>query len=403
MNRVQTLFGSFSVMMAVLAAVLIATPALAQTERTLYSFNCATDGCQPYSGLTWDATQTHLFGTTSSSGPGNAGTVFELSYSKQKGVEYQVIFSFNTTTTGNQVYSNLTYYGGALYGTANRGGDPTCQCGVVFQLKEANGAWKETVLRTFKGGTTDGSFPYGGVTFDSKGNLYGTTEHGGSGTNCGGGCGTVYEMSLVKGKIQFNILYSFQGSPLGGPYDGSQPMGTLALDSVGNLFGTTCCAGENGGNIFEVSPTNDGGWSYQTLFFFQGTTTGSEPNAGVILDSQGNLYGTVSLAATAFELSNTGVYNILYNQGDVVDSLAPLVFDNQGNLYGTTFSYGSKDNGSVFKLAAGDWSPTVLYAFTGSSGSYVQSPVTLDKNGTIYGTAYEGGTNGAGVIYEITQ
>jgi hypothetical protein len=391
-------------MVVTLGIVLIALQAWAQTEKTLYNFNCATDGCEPYSGLTWDSAQTHLYGTTSSAGPDNEGTVFELSYSKQKGIEYQVIFSFNNTTTGRLVYSNLTYYKGALFGTADQGGDPTCQCGVVFELKEVNGTWNETVLHTFKGGTTDGSFPYGGVTFDSKGNLYGTTEHGGTGTtNCGGGCGTVYELSEVKGKIQFNILYSFQGSHLGGPYDGSMPMGTLAIDAAGNLYGTTCCSGMNGGNIFEVSPTRNGGWSYQTLFFFDGTTTGSDPNAGVVLDAEGNLYGTVPLAATAYELSNQEVYSILYDQNDVVDSMAPLAFDSAGNLYGTTFSDRNGGNGTVFKLTAPDWAPSVVYVFTGSQGSLIQSPVSLDKKGNIYGTAYNGGSNNQGVIYEIVQ
>ena len=386
--------------------------AWAQTEQTIYNFNCATDGCGPYAGLTWGGK--NLYGTTSSAGPGGDGTVFELSPSKD-GWNYQVIFSFNNTTTGKDVYSNLTYYKGALYGAANGGGEPPCACGVLFELKKVKGVWTETILHDFEGGATDGSFPRGGVAFDSKGNIYGTTAYGGTAPeNCGpgNGCGTVYELSKVKGKWQFSVLYSFQGSAQGGPYDGAEPYATPAIDGAGNLYGTTCCEGTNGGNVWELSPAGGGKWNYQNWFFFNGTATGYQPNAGVILDSHGNLYGTVAGSGTAFEMTGPSPldYNLIYSQEagkvpDVIDSYAPLVFDSSGNLYGTTYTYGDGDgDGTVFELASPDWVPTILYIFPvgGADGSGIQSAVTVDKKGNVYGTASGGGSLGGGVIFEIS-
>jgi uncharacterized repeat protein (TIGR03803 family) len=403
-----------------LAAALLCQPVAAQTETTIHNFSCAPDGCEPYTGLTWNAKHTLLYGTTSSGGPSGSpgdGTIFELTPPKgsKKPWEYKVIYSLDEIPGGSQPHSSLTLYDNALYGAATSGGSATCQCGTIFELDKVKGAWTYSVLYTFTGYTNgDGANPNGGVAFDANGNLWGTTTDGGTSTNCASfGCGTIFEISKVKGKWKYQIVYSFQGNTQD-TTDGANPYGTPLVTSAGDVIGTTCCAGVNSGTAWEVSPAGNGNWSYQTVFWFDTyQNTGTEPDAGVIADADGNLYGTTQGQVIAYELtaaSSYGVEDQLWEPSPaLVTTLAPLAFDSSGNLYGSGLNGGcdvqDSGDGCVFEISPnedGGWNASILHVFTGADGETVQGAVTLDSKGHVIGTTSQGGSNGEGVIFEIT-
>jgi len=265
---------------------------------------------------------------------------------------------------------------GNLYGTTNIGGTGTgCGqngCGTVFALSPtSSGGWTETVLYNFTGGS-DGANPLTGVVIDAAGNLYGTTRHGGSATCV---CGNVYRLSPVSGGgWKETVLYSFTGGS-----DGSSPEGTVVLDSKGNIYGTTYSGGNSGcfgsgcGVVFKLSPTSNGAWSETVLHTFTGGIDGSHPLGSLAL--QGNtLYG----AAAA------------------------------GGILNTCNNYGC---GVVFKIARSStgWKETVLYRFTGGQdGSDPVGGITLDSSGNLVGTTNQGGSktsqcsNGCGLAFKLT-
>ena len=160
------------------------------TESLLYQFNGTKDGKYPYAGVIMDGLG-NLYGTTNAGGAHHFGAVFELSPSKGGWTE-STLLSFNGKD-GNSPVAGLVMDGsGNLYGTTQKGG--ANNLGVVFELSPSKHGWKETVLHSFAGGTTDGSGPGAGVIFDTAGNLYGSTYAGGTGS-CTNGCGTVFELS----------------------------------------------------------------------------------------------------------------------------------------------------------------------------------------------------------------
>jgi len=279
--------------------------------------------------------------------------------------------------------------------------------------------WLETPLYRFGGGS-DGANPYGAdIIFDEAGNIYGTTYNGGNGT-CSGGCGVVYKLMRSNGSWTESVLYSFTQSG-----DAQHPWGGVTFDQSGNLYGTTVYGGAYGnGAIYQLKPSG-GGWTESVLYSFTGGPDGANPYAGLTLDQAGNLYGATGAGGsgnggTVFELSPSGgswKFNLLYTFAGVNGQFVPgpianLTFDAAGNLYGTTHGDGTYNFGAVFKLnpGGGGWSYTSLHDFTGGNdGGYPRSNVTFDKNGNMYGTAAQGGTGDSGncygpcgVIWEIT-
>ena len=254
--------------------------------------------------------------------------------------------------------------------------------------------------------------------------------------------------SSISAGQSYKILYSFQGQL---SLDGSQPLGALARDNAGNLYGTTKIGGTNGlGTIFELSPNSDGSWTESTLYSFCSTddpcADGSEPQAALGIDSQGNLYGTTSAGGsqaghcnfggcgTVFELSppaapgGTWTETILYDFcaggspcSDGAIPLSALAVDASGNLYGTTSAggsgsggHGAGQNGVVFELSSGSgaWTYSVLYNFCPSGqgrfcpdGSLPGAGVIVDKSGNLYGTTQGGGaqnSGGGGTVYKLS-
>jgi uncharacterized repeat protein (TIGR03803 family) len=223
----------------------------------------------------------------------------------------------------------------------------------------AQGKPQISVLYSFQG-SPDGYLPAGALISDKAGNLYGTTVFGGrTGCSVGPGCGTVFELSSQTGSRWVEtVLYSFQG----GPKDGNFPTAGLIFDKAGNLYGTTSQGGSyskrcNCGTVFELSPQAGGGWAEKLLISFN-LADGAVPQAGVVFDRAGNLYGTTSEVGgrgkcngnfgcgTAFELSPQAgggwaekVFH--FNNQDGAAPLAGLIFDDAGNLFGTAFLGGS--------------------------------------------------------------
>jgi uncharacterized repeat protein (TIGR03803 family) len=230
------------------------------------------------------------------------------------------------------------------------------------------------------------------------------------------------------------VLYSFPGG-----VNGQSPNGTLAIDSSGNLYGTTVSGGISNnrggcGIVFELSPASGGGYTPSVLYTFQAvsSTDGCNPESNVILDSAGNLYGTtiqggINGVGIVFELvrgsGGTWTENILWNFTGGDDGAYPgnVFFGPQGNLYGTTTAGGVQSctlNGSeagcgtVYELtsASGEWTETTLYEFPNENSGITPNALAIDEHGDLFGTTAFGGPpprldcnseNGCGVVFEL--
>jgi uncharacterized repeat protein (TIGR03803 family) len=389
----------------------------AAEEAVLHNFrNSGTAGASPRSGLISDAAG-NLYGTTTSGGRANVGTVFELSPNGAGGWTEKVLHSFgNGGYDGNTPLGGLIFdTAGNLYGTTPYGGQ--YRNGVVFQLSlQSNGTWKETILHAFRNPSMPGEGPFGNLIFDGAGNLYGAAEGGGA-----NGVGTVFElMPTITGPWTVKILHVFNYVSK----DAYFPLGGLIFDAAGNLYGTTWAGGNYaGGVVFELMPNIGGGWTLKVLHSFRNNAKdGRQPHANLIFDGAGNLYGTTASGGafdggTVFQLTaaanGTWTETVLHSfQNDGSDGytlLGGLTLDAAGNLYGTTSSGGSYDGGTVFKLTpetGGGWTETLLRSFNdnGKDGSspYPGGPLIFDPAGNMYGTTVSGGTGGVGTVFEIT-
>jgi len=443
-----------------LALLLTAAQAAAQTETILYNFPSESSqktvgGSLPSSGLIFDS-HGNLYGTTEWGGAYGPGTVFRLSPKAGGGWAEQSVHSFQPLPSGFNPYGGLTMdAAGNLYGVTQRGGDSSAcggnGCGTVFELSPAaGGGWAGKFLHRFTGVGFDGAYPNGGLVLDGAGNIYGTTSQGGKGMcveYTGGpvqGCGTVFELSPTpSGPWKQTIVRTFEGAVLGAPSaDGEDPVSGLIFDANGNLYGTTSEGGKYGyGTVFELSPKAGGGWSQKLLHVFnESETDGYAPNATMVFDKHGNLYGTtqyggtgmctdyssdeVTGCGTIFELSPSAgswtekvVYSFQLNGTDGWFPTSSLIFNN-GNLYGTTqyggagfCGYEGNDFGcgTVFKVSykeGSGWTETVLHGFQPdvTDGQNPNSSLVLDSHGNLYGTTISGGNNGAtpgGTVFEI--
>ncbi len=251
------------------------------TEIVIYAFSGSNDGANPgYGDLTFDQAG-HIYGTTYFGGNDAQGVVYELAPSNGSWTE-SATYLFTGANDGGNPYSSVIFdEAGNLYGTAYAGG--AHGYGTVFQLTPSGSGWTENTLGAFQS-ASDGGKPFGGVVFDNAGNLYGATSSGGTGSG-----GTAYELMPSNGSWTFSVVYGFTGSAyLPGPY------GSLAMDARGNLYGTTNKDGTHGaGSVFKLTPSS-GGWTETDLYDFANGSEGAIPYGSVLIDANGNLYGTAS-------------------------------------------------------------------------------------------------------------
>ena len=249
-------------------------------EAVMHSFGHGTDGNEPIGGVVFDQAG-NFYGTTLLGGAYGNGTVYQVTPS---GVE-RVLYSF----TGRQDAVNPAATvaldaDGNIYGTTSFGG--AYGVGAIYELSPSGSTYSEKVLYSFEG-RKDGQNPVGGLILDTAGNLYGGTFDGGI-----KGGGTVYELSQSGGSWSFTLLYSFSGG-YGGPYN------QLTFDAKENLYGTTMGEGANGfGQIFRLTP-NHGAWEFTDLYDFSDGSDGGDPYGGVAVDSHGNIFGTTNIGGSA--------------------------------------------------------------------------------------------------------
>jgi uncharacterized repeat protein (TIGR03803 family) len=275
---------------------------------------------------------------------------------------YSVLYSFAGPDGANPYANVISDDAGNLYGTTYDGGDLSCTngvfvgCGAVFMLDSSG---KETVLHAFAGGD-DGAYPFAGLVRDQAGNLYGTTMVGGD-TNCnrdlGVGCGVVYKVTPTG---TFSVLYIFHGGQ-----DGAYPVAGLILDANGNLYGTS----SNGGNTNDCSGLGCGvvfmlnGLGKETvLYAFTGGADGSEPDGDLVRDAAGNLYGTTTIGGIGGCPQGCGVVFKLNTIGKLI----------------------------------------VLHSFgIQPDGNYPNGGLVFDNAGNMYGTTFSGGLYGDGTVFKL--
>jgi len=327
----------------------------------------------------------------------------------------KVLYSFTGNSDGGYPDTDLVVdAAGNLYGSSVEGG--TFDSGAVFKLSPSTTGWTETVLYSFTGGI-DGGQPYGGVTLDAQGNLYGTAVVGGSfaGSPCvESGCGVVFKLTNSGGTWTYSAVHKFAGGN-----DGYGPGSGLTFDGNSNFYGMTPTGGANGlGVIYQIHVDQNGNHGERVIHTFAGASDGATGSAGrLLLDKTGNLYGVATVggangAGTAFKLSrgSNGAWNFetLYSFQGQTNAGFPygaLTADAAGNFYGTTYYSGANGIGAVYELSPvnGAYQERLLYSFAGGAdGSYPISNLVSDAAGNLYGTTSEGGAScSCGTIFRL--
>ena len=375
------MFSNRAVLIGALLASAVALPVFASGaqakngERVLHRFS-GDDGSYPNADLTFDDAG-NLYGTASNGGAYNWGTIFRL----DPHGKYSALYSFTGGPDGQTPAGGVTIdeTTGDLYGAATFGNSGN---GVIYRLS-SNG--KLTVVHAFDG-THDGTSPVGTLVRDQLGNFYGAAEFGGAGDD-----GTIFELS-AKGKLK--VLHAFNGS------DGIFPQGSLVHEGAGNLYGIAGQGGASGaGSVYRIAA--DG--TFTLLYSFSGDSDGGYPVGGLALDKRGNIYGTTQLGGSAgfgviFELSPRGKESVLYNFTGGSDGAFPqgdLLRDKSGALYGTAESGGIVNCGgigcgTVFELSP-DGAYQLLYSFVGGDDGAFPYAGLAAKGHKLFGTTYLGG------------
>jgi uncharacterized repeat protein (TIGR03803 family) len=331
------------------------------SETVLYSFKGGSDGAFPSASLVMDSAG-NFYGTTGHGGSGGAcifgcGTVFRFDTSGNG----TVLYSFKGGSDGDVPVARLIMdAAGNLYGTTQNGGlGNGCSfgCGTVFKLDPSG---NKTVLHAFTGSPGDGGRPVAGLIMDTAGNLYGTTAEGGSGTCTSingipvSGCGTVFKLDPAGNEI---VLHSFTGGS-----DGIQALATLIMDQAGNLYGTTELGGSfSFGIVFKLDPSGNEtvlhtftGGNDGAAPFFAGLIMDQAGNLYGTTQNGGGSSNCSVGCGTVFKLDSSGNETVLHSftgsPGDGARPAAALIIDKAGNLYSTTTGGGASGFGTVFKL-----------------------------------------------------
>jgi uncharacterized repeat protein (TIGR03803 family) len=332
------------------------------TENTLYNFvGDSNDGENPRAGVILD-TAGNVYGTTEYGGQFGGGAVFQLSppADGKKAWTETILYSFGGSTDGTRPQTGLIMdSSGNLFGTTLYGG--AYGDGTVYRLTPPSHGkvWKETILRSF-GENNDGEdFRGNGIIGDAGGNIYGTTVNGGKDNQ-----GIAFELSppVTGSKWTEKILYQFSYTAK----VGCNPMTGLTFDSAGNLYGTTTVQGPNSfGSVFRLTPPTKGGktWVATPIYAFTSQTGSPAQGASLLLNADGKVFGTyqgVDGPGAAFELkpppkgkshwAETVLYSFTGDNGDGSLPAAGLITDQDGNLYSTTSEGGGDNAGTVYEI-----------------------------------------------------
>lgn len=357
----------------VLFIAVLFPPAHAQAFTVLHYFTGGADGANPHAGLTMDL-HGNLYGTTTTGGPAGFGTVFQM---KPAGTGWILnpLHAFTGDSDGGNPWARVVLGpDGTLYGTTTVGGDLSCiiegsyGCGTVFNLRpppticrSVSCPWILTTLYTFTDPASNGGFPLGDLAFDRAGNIYGTTLAGG---NIASQCSDPFWIS-----------------------DGC-------------------------GVVFELSHTN-GGWTYSVLYRFSGMD-GGQPAAGVTLDAESNIYGTTlsggNSVGVVYELSPSGsgwvesnLYSLLCGGSSGCYPAADVILDTAGDVFGTAQFDGGRGygKGTVFELSSAPWNLVKAYTFSCcAQNPGPQAGATMDSAGNLYGTDASAGN--FGTVFGLT-
>jgi uncharacterized repeat protein (TIGR03803 family) len=352
------------------------------------------DGTKPQAGLA-PGIDGALYGTTSGGGS-NYGTVFKVN---TDGTGYSVVHSWRAVD-GRFPRAGLVRTGdGALYGTVYQGG-PVSDVGSVFRLNPDGSGY----TNLFYFNAADGIKP-NGLAVGSDGVLYGTTPLGGS-----GGSGIVFK--LTKDGNGYTLIHSFLNVF---PFkEGDRPQGGVVEGNAGVLYGATSQGGSN--NLGTVFRLNKDGSGLSVLRHFTGAGgDGSGPAAGLLLGSDGVLYGStrnggLNGAGTVFKLNQDGTeYAVLHmflgTNGDGRSPVSQLIEASDGALYGTTLNGGFQDWGTVFKVnrdGAG-YSTLLQLNANGTDGGHPWSGLLEGSDGALYGTGMTDSVNDGGLIFRLNR
>ena len=359
-----------------------------------FAFSAATTGAIPEAGLV-QGTDGALYGTASAGGVNGYGVVYKLN---TNGTGFLVIKNFDNAVSGGYPYGALSQGSdGALYGTATEGGSG--DHGTVFKLNPNGSGF--AVLENFDGATT-GGYPLGVLVQGAGGVLYGVADQGGG----GGGGGTVF--SLSAGGSGFAVLKPFPIWP--NVPNGGSPQAGLMQGADGALYGTASNGGSVGaGTVFRLNPDGSG---FTALASLDTYTSGYLPVAPLVQGADGTLYGTTSNGGgngygTLFSLDpQGGSVTVLEDFDGVTAGGSPyggLILGTDGRLYGTTSTGGSLGYGTVFSLAQHGGDVTVLLNldFFTTGGIPMYDGLVQGSDGALYGTAYRGGTMGYGTVFKL--
>lgn len=365
----------------------------------LHQFAGQKDGANPFAALV-QGTDGNFYGTTFAGGASGNGTVFQMTPSGA----YTNLYSFKGKTDGSAPYAPLVQgVGGAFYGTTYGGGNTALNdgygYGAIFSIT-TNGV--VTPLYAFTDGS-DGEDPYSALVQGIDGNFYGTAIHGTT------GYGAIFQ--ITPGGA-FRVLYDFPSS-----INGSGPTGALVQGADTNFYGTTLGGGSNNdGTVFQITPNG----VCTPLYSFTNGSDGAAPFAGLVRGANGILYGTTigsqhyqpQTSGTIFQITTAGVFTPLFRFPGGSDGASPraaLITGTNGNLYGTTEYGGTNGQGLVFEITL-DGSLTPLYSFTGESdGANPYAALVQGADGNFYGTdgdddgiLAQSGTAAYGTVFKMT-
>ena len=358
----------------------------AQTLTTLHSFD-QSDGSNPYAGL-MQANNGILYGTTSAGGANGDGTVFEITTSGTLTTMHN--FNHLSPIDGAQPYGGLIQAkDGNLYGTTNRGGSHNA--GIVYRIT-TSGTMKTLHDLDYE---PDGALPYAALVQGTNGALYGTASDGGASE------GSAFEVTSFG---QYTAIYEF-GT------EGGFPVAGLVQASNGNFYGVAANGGfYSCGTLFEMTPSG----GFTLLHTFTGGD-GCYPVATLVQGTDGNLYGVASAggarngfnAGTFFNITPNGTFNLLhvFDKTDGAGPTGALIQAIDGNFYGTTQVGGAYNQGTIFKVTP-TGTVTTLYSFCPQThcndGANPYAGLILGTDGVSYGTTFNGGGGNHGTVFSLS-